>query len=122
MFTLLMFIPPTAVLVSLRSRAPLIIVVLWLDCPAIVFLMVILKSPVIGFSVSGLRCANEMAVIAERPKTIVTNRSNLLFMIRLPFPVLETLWGTESKLSKSATLLKMVRREYWQCPPIPGQR
>ena len=39
-----------AELLSLRSRLPLIRVVLWLVCPLAVFLMVILKSPVIGFS------------------------------------------------------------------------
>jgi len=83
----------------------LIIVVVCVDCPAIVFLIVILKSPLIGFSVSGLRCANEITVTAATAKTMAVNRNNLLFMIELPF-VFKTLGEPGSKLAKSAALLK----------------
>src|SRR5260370_12960480 len=72
-----MFIPPA--LISLRSRKPLIMVVLCLSCPAIFVLIVILKSPRIGWSVSGLRCAKEIAVAREIAKAMTANRSNLVF-------------------------------------------
>jgi len=46
-------------------------------------LIVILKSPRIGWSVSGLRWANEIALTAEITKMSTVNRNNLLFMIPL---------------------------------------
>src|SRR6266849_10105027 len=68
--------------------------------------MVILKSPVIGFSaVSRVRCANEIAVTAETAKIMRANRGSLLFIsdslidsYRLGEP--------SAKLSKSPGLLK----------------
>src|SRR5260370_38130759 len=63
-----MFIPP--MLISLRSRKPLIMVVLCMSCPAIFVLIVILKSPLIGWSVSGLCWANEIALTAETAQLI----------------------------------------------------
>ena len=38
------------------------------------------KSPRIGWSVSGFRCADEMAVANETAKTMIENRNNLVFM------------------------------------------
>src|SRR6266481_229051 len=53
-----------------------------MDCPPAVFLIVILKSPVIGLSaVSGLRCANEIPVTAETAKIIAVKRRNVRFMM-----------------------------------------
>ena len=80
MLVWLMFMPPIDMFVSLRSRRPLIIVVLCLGIPAIVVLMVILKSPLIGFSSSGRLCPKEIAVIAEAAKMKAANRINLLFI------------------------------------------
>jgi len=55
-----------------------------MSCPVIFVLIVILKSPVIGLSGSGLRWANEIAVMAETAKMIAVNRNNLLFIIPTP--------------------------------------
>src|SRR5437667_10306477 len=74
--------PGTFMLVSLRSRKPLIMVVLCISWPPMFCLKVILKSPEIGFS-SRVRCANEIAVMAEMAKRIAVNRDNLSF-IRTP--------------------------------------
>jgi hypothetical protein len=43
-----------------------------------------LKSPVIGFSVSGFRCADEMTAVKEIARTMTANRSNLVFMVPTP--------------------------------------
>src|SRR2546429_1153973 len=95
-----------AELFSLRSRLPLIRVVLWLVCPLTVFLMVILKSPVIGFSaLSRVRCAKERAAIARIAKMIVMN-GRIRRFISDSSVCWGSYWGTRSKLSKSAALLK----------------
>src|SRR6266849_5169406 len=97
------FIPP--MLISLRSRKPLIMVVLCLSCPAIFVLIVILKSPRIGWSVSGLRCANEIALTAEMAKMIAVHRNNLLFMKMLLRDPDSNDGKNVSNLSKSEALL-----------------
>jgi hypothetical protein len=72
--------PGAPMLVSARSRAPLIIVVLSLDCPAMVVRMVILKSPVMGLSSAGLRWAEPIAEIKEIPNMRTANRNMRDFM------------------------------------------
>src|SRR6266516_6653095 len=89
MLTWLMFMPPMAMLVSVRSRRPLIMVVFCSGCPAVVVFMVILKSPLIGCSVSGFLCANEMAVATVAAKMITMDKINLLFMNKTPFGLVD---------------------------------
>ena len=66
--------------VSLRSRAPLIIVVLRISWPLRLCLMVILKSPLMGLSVSRVRCASEMAVKDVRVSKTNMNKGILSFI------------------------------------------
>jgi hypothetical protein len=80
MFTVFVEKPAAPTLVSERSRTPLIIVVLSLDCPAIVVLTVILKSPVIGLSSAGFLCAELIADTNERVTTRTENRIVLNFI------------------------------------------
>src|SRR5262245_13634843 len=71
-------------MVSSRWREPLIMVVLCICCPPpMVCLKVILKSPVIGFSLSPVFCANEIPVMAVTANKIIENKNNLDFMMKL---------------------------------------
>src|SRR5258708_18913387 len=99
-----MFIPP--MFISLRSRTPLIMVVFRMSCPATFVLIVILKSPRIGPSVSGLRWADEMAVANTIAQAMTANRSNLLFMKRSLCILFRANRVNVSNLSKSEALLK----------------
>src|ERR1043165_8371043 len=87
--------PAAPMLVSARSRAPLIIVVLSLDCPATVVLIVILNSPVFVLSSGSLRCAEPIAEINETP-TIRTENRNVLDFMKYS-GVNEFFWGTRRK-------------------------
>src|SRR5262245_27066962 len=79
MFTVFVEKPGAPMLVSARSRAPLIIVVLSFDCPAMVVLMVILKSPVMGLSSAGLLCVELIVDVNEVVQTRLVNRTILDF-------------------------------------------
>ena len=54
--------------------------------------MVILKSPLMGVSVSGFRCADEIAETKEIVKITGANRNNLIFMNWDSF-YLGMIWG-----------------------------
>lgn len=71
-------------LVSVRSRLPLISVVLCDVWPAMVFRIVILKSPVIVVSVCGLLCADETAERRETANMAVAKLMILFLMNGLP--------------------------------------
>jgi hypothetical protein len=58
----------------------LIIVVLWVECPATVLRTVILKSPVIGASFAGFRWAEVMAEAKDIALKRAVNRNSLTFI------------------------------------------
>jgi hypothetical protein len=58
----------------------------------------ILKSPVIGFSDSVLRCAEEMAAVKETAQTIDANNNSLTFMITTPWS--ELFFGGNEEIIK----------------------
>src|SRR5215471_14603854 len=97
MFTVFIEKPAPPMLVSERSRAPLIIVALSFDWPAMVVLIVSLKSPLIGFSSGSLRCAEPIAEIKETPTIRTENRIVLDFMST---PGVVIFLGNEEETSK----------------------
>src|SRR5436190_6825219 len=101
---------PPPIADSSRCRNPLIMVVVCEVLPAVVFLMVILKSPVIGLSpVSRVLCANEIAVIVEMLMMMKTKRVNLIFISKPLVWLVEMVGRLLRKLSKTPELLNRDR-------------